>query len=128
MLRRIDRILAPVTWAAAALAVVALLAGPALIGAKADQPAADDATAAPQGETIFADNCGSCHTLERAGTNGSVGPNLDDANPDAATVEATVRDGEGTMPAFEGTLSDAEIKAVAAYVAGEQAATPTAEP
>ena len=118
MLRRIDRFLAPVTWAAAALAVVALLAGPALIGAKADQPASG-ATAAPQGETIFADNCGSCHTLERAGTNGSVGPNLDDVKPDAATVEATVRAGQGTMPAFADTLSDAEIQAVAAYVAGE---------
>ena len=129
MLRRFDRFLAPVTWAAAAIAVVALLAGPALIGAKSDEATAetDDAAAAPQGETIFSDNCGSCHTLARAGTDGSVGPNLDEAKPDAAAVEATVRSGKGTMPAFEDTLSDAEIKAVSAFVAGEEpAATATA--
>jgi DNA-binding beta-propeller fold protein YncE len=131
VLRRVDRFLAPATWAAAALTVLALFAGPALIGAKSDEPAAqaETAAAAPEGEAIFSDNCASCHTLERAGATGSVGPNLDDAKPDAATVEATARSGKGTMPAFEGTLSDAEIKAVAAFVAGEEpdaAATPTA--
>ena len=40
MLRNIDRVLAPVTWLAAALTVLALLVGPTLIGAKDDTPAA----------------------------------------------------------------------------------------
>src|SRR5436305_13348539 len=31
------------------------------------------------GKKLFATNCGSCHTLSHANTNGSVGPNLDDA-------------------------------------------------
>jgi mono/diheme cytochrome c family protein len=31
------------------------------------------------GKKLFASNCGSCHTLARANTTGSVGPNLDDA-------------------------------------------------
>jgi DNA-binding beta-propeller fold protein YncE/mono/diheme cytochrome c family protein len=127
VLRRIDRILAPVTWAAAALVVVALIAGPALIGAKTDEPAVEPAAAgAADAKATFADSCGSCHTLARAGTDGTVGPNLDERKPDAAKVEATVRSGKGTMPAFEGTLSDAEIKAVAAFVAGEEPAAPTA--
>ena len=36
--------------------------------AASDDPAKD----------LFATNCGSCHTLARAGTDGVVGPNLDD--------------------------------------------------
>ena len=50
-------------------------------------------------------------------TSGDIGPNLDDLQPDAATVEAKVRNGGGGMPAFDGRLSDAEIAAVAKYVA-----------
>jgi mono/diheme cytochrome c family protein len=68
------------------------------------------------GAAVFASNCGSCHTLEAAGTSGTTGPNLDDLMPDEATVEAQVRSGGGGMPAFEGQLSDAEIEAVATYV------------
>ena len=33
---------------------------------------------AAAGEAIFVANCGSCHTLEEAGTSGTVGPNLDE--------------------------------------------------
>ena len=58
-----------------------------------------------------------CHTLGAAGTSGSVGPNLDQLKPDAATVEQQVRNGGGGMPSFEGTLSSAQIAAVANYVA-----------
>jgi mono/diheme cytochrome c family protein len=70
------------------------------------------------GEAVFKDNCGSCHTLAAAGTSGTTGPNLDDLKPDEATVEQQVRNGGGGMPAFEGKLSDAQITAVASYVAG----------
>jgi mono/diheme cytochrome c family protein len=31
------------------------------------------------GKTLFVEKCGSCHVLERAGTKGTIGPNLDDA-------------------------------------------------
>jgi YVTN family beta-propeller protein len=129
VLRSIDRILAPVTWLAAAFTVLALLAGPTLIGAKADKPAAaaggGEGGAAPDGKQVFTSNCGGCHTLAAAGTNGSVGPNLDDLKPSAAVVKTTVQNGSGTMPAFKGSLSAAEIDAVAAFVTGEKAATPT---
>lgn len=68
------------------------------------------------GAAVFASNCGTCHTLAAAGSDGTTGPNLDDLMPDKETVEAQVRSGGGGMPAFEGELSDAEIEAVATYV------------
>ena len=69
------------------------------------------------GKNVFTSNCGGCHVLGAAGTTGTVGPNLDELKPDEATVEQQVRNGGGGMPAFQGRLSDAEIMAVAKYVA-----------
>jgi sulfite dehydrogenase len=115
-LRRVDRVLAPVSWLAAAFAVVVLVAGPSLVGAK--RPASAHTAASPaDGKAIFSSSCAGCHTLSAAGASGTVGPNLDTLAPDAATVDATVRAGSGVMPSFEGTLSDPQIKAVAAFVA-----------
>lgn len=61
--------------------------------------------------------CGTCHTLEEAGSSGPIGPVLDELKPDAPRVEAAVRNGVGVMPPYEGKLTDEQIKAVAAYVA-----------
>jgi outer membrane protein assembly factor BamB len=69
------------------------------------------------GKSIFTENCGSCHVLADAGTSGSVGPDLDEVKPGAAATAKQVTDGGGGMPAFGGRLSDAEIDAVAQYVA-----------
>ena len=77
------------------------------------------------GESVFTSNCGSCHVLGAAGTSGTVGPNLDQLKPDEGTVEQQVRNGGGGMPAFEGRLSDAEIKAVSKYVAENAGKSPT---
>jgi mono/diheme cytochrome c family protein len=68
------------------------------------------------GKSVFTANCASCHTLKDAGATGAVGPNLDQLKPAEATVENQVRHGGGVMPAFQGQLSDAQIKAVAEYV------------
>jgi mono/diheme cytochrome c family protein len=71
-----------------------------------------------EGKTVFTTNCGSCHTLKEAGTSGEIGPNLDELEPDLATVEHQVINDGGPMPAFgnEGILKSNEIKAVATYV------------
>jgi len=69
------------------------------------------------GAKIFASNCAQCHTLAAAGSNGQVGPNLDDLSPDQETVKAQVTNGGSGMPAFADVLTDAEIDAVASYVA-----------
>jgi mono/diheme cytochrome c family protein len=72
--------------------------------------------ASAEGKQVFTQNCGGCHTLKDAGTNGSVGPDLDELKPPEATVVRQVNNGGGPMPAFKGKLSDAQIDAVATYV------------
>jgi cytochrome c5 len=69
------------------------------------------------GKTVFSANCATCHTLADANAHGSIGPNLDDLKPDEARVAAQVTHGGNGMPAFGGRLSQAQIDAVAAYVA-----------
>ena len=118
ILAAVDRVLAPLTWLVAAFAVAVLLIGPELVGAKKPPPTQQAVAAtADSGKEVFVTNCGGCHTLADAGTSGASGPNLDDAAPDAATVKAYVRGGGGGMPAFGDDLANAEIDAVAAYVA-----------
>ena len=68
------------------------------------------------GKDIFTANCGSCHTLADAGTTGTVGPNLDQLKPPLAIVQHQVINGGSVMPAFKGTLTPAQITAVAKYV------------
>jgi mono/diheme cytochrome c family protein len=130
MLRLFDRGLAVVSWIAAALVVVLLFAGPSLIGAKTttvggqsttggQSKAGGQSTGGSQtsGSAVFASaGCGGCHTLKAAGATGTVGPNLDQLRPSAATVTTIVRSGGGAMPSFSGKLSDAQIGAVATYV------------
>jgi outer membrane protein assembly factor BamB/mono/diheme cytochrome c family protein len=69
------------------------------------------------GRDVFTQQCASCHVLADAGASGSVGPNLDDLRPDAATVERQVINGGGGMPAFGGRLSRQQITDVSQYVA-----------
>jgi mono/diheme cytochrome c family protein len=76
-----------------------------------------DATAGKEVFTSTADpQCTSCHTLADAGATGTVGPNLDDLQPDAATVQSQVESGGGAMPSYEGKLTEQQIADVAAYV------------
>lgn len=85
-----------------------------------DDTETTDETTTAAGRSIFVESCGSCHALDDAGTTGAVGPNLDDASLSVDGVEQQVREGGGDMPAFEGTLSDDEIAAVAEYVVEAQ--------
>ena len=69
------------------------------------------------GKQIFITKCGGCHTLKDAGTTGTQGPNLDQLMPPFPIVKNQVIKGGGIMPAFKGVLTDAQINAVAKYVA-----------
>ncbi len=112
-----------------ALALVVVAVGLAACGSSSSEESSTTAAApsttgtstttvaSAEGEKVFASNCAQCHTLAAAGSNGQVGPNLDDLAPDAATVNAKVTNGGGGMPAFGDVLTGAEIDAVSAYVA-----------
>lgn len=60
--------------------------------------------------------CAVCHTLEHAGTQGAIGPNLNELKPDAFRVETALRNGIGQMPAYK-NLTEQQIKTLAKYVA-----------
>lgn len=120
MLGRIDRTFAALTWLIAAVLVVMLLFGPAVVAhdkVKGGTAGSPYAGSAPDGEALFVNYCGSCHTLSRAGTTGEVGPNLDKVSLTPAQVAAQVRHGGGSMPAFAGQLNNSQITAVAEFVA-----------
>jgi len=78
------------------------------------EPGADGDTAA--GKVVFTESCGGCHTLADAGTNGNIGPNLDERPPSADLVTERVTNGQGAMPSFSETLSATQIADVSAYV------------
>ncbi len=61
-------------------------------------------------------NCGSCHVLHAAGSEGNIGPNLDQLRPTIEQVIYAVKNGIGVMPPWEGILNQEEIDAVAYYV------------
>ena len=72
---------------------------------------------AEAGAEVFASaGCGSCHTLEDAGSSGTIGPDLDDSQPDRELIVDRVTNGAGAMPPFKDQLSEQQIQDVAAYV------------
>jgi len=111
----------------ATLLVVVMLVSVEVFGDAHESEAAEEGEAADggegdaaAGEAIFASSCGSCHTLEEAGTSATVGPNLDESTVDLEAAVEQVTNGGGGMPAFEGQLSQQEIEDVAAYVVASQ--------
>lgn len=112
---------------AAVLSVVAVLAVPAVLAGcgVSDDPKNDNQVA---GKQLFVKKCGSCHVLNRAGTKGVTGPNLDQAfqsslkagfGRDAirGVVEKQILypNQNGLMPAK--LLEGADARDVAGYVA-----------
>ena len=100
-------------------------------GAQADAVAAYVATVAanPKAEVtlppgaggddpklLFQSNCGSCHVLAAADTQGTVGPNLDEARPQLQQAIRQITNGGGGMPAFRGQLTEEQIRRLAQYV------------
>lgn len=94
---------------------------------KEGEPDSAEVTVASSDEEakeLFQTNCGSCHTLAAAGTDGVVGPDLDDLlgqgspDPEANTgrVLTAIDQGvEGRMPA--GILGGEQAQQVAEFVA-----------
>ncbi len=75
-----------------------------------------------RGQQVFTSlatpTCASCHSLADAGATATIGADLDATPVPEAFVASTVRGGSPPlMPSYDGQLSDADIEAVAAYVA-----------
>jgi mono/diheme cytochrome c family protein len=87
-----------------------------------------------EGKDLFVTNCGACHTLAKAGTDGIIAPDLDDllappspTPPDPATIKprvlAAIETGVGgRMP--KGILGGAQAETVADFVAACAGAGP----
>ena len=87
-----------------------------------------------QGLELFQINCGACHTLEAAGTDGKIGPNLDQllgtGNKSADTVKTNqervktaIENGiQGRMP--KGLVQGEQAEQVARFVAENLAYVP----
>ncbi len=78
-------------------------------------PASSPAQAGFDAAALFAANCAGCHDAD--GSGGS-GPDLR-GEDDVPGIAGQIRTGDGAMPSFAGELTDAEIDALAAYVATE---------
>ena len=100
---------------------VMILAALACFGLPAMAQTDAASSAGDAGKQVFTrgaqPSCAVCHTLSDAGATGNIGPNLDELKPDAARVRRAVKEGIGAMPPLGETLSDAQIDAVAQYVA-----------
>lgn len=80
-----------------------------------------DAAQANAGETLFMDNCASCHGDDGKGMREFGSPNLTDAiwlyGGDAETIHDTISNSRyGVMPPWGTRLGEANVRAVAAYV------------
>lgn len=80
-----------------------------------------DAALASEGATVFAENCAACHGEDGTGDRAQGAPNLTDAiwlyGGDKDTLTQTVTYARfGVMPAWQGRLSEADIRAVASWV------------
>jgi mono/diheme cytochrome c family protein len=132
VLERVDKAVAIISWLVAAALLLMLLVGPQVVAEDESKPKDEAAGSAPyasgsgggggatDGKAVFSENCGSCHTLQAAGTSGQVGPRLDGTSLSDGEIQSIVREGRGSMPAFGGRLSDAEVASVAAFVAGSR--------
>ena len=87
-------------------------------GAGEDLPALELEGDATAGKAVFASaGCTACHTLAAANSNGTVGPNLDDAKPSYELAVQRVTLGQGGMPSFKDQLEPQQIADVAQFVA-----------
>jgi mono/diheme cytochrome c family protein len=87
------------------------------------------------GRELFVQHCGSCHTLDAAGTVGQVGPNLDDIAVNEADVLHAIRTGGGRHAKGQGTgpsgnmprnlVTGKDAQDVAAFVAANASGSST---
>ena len=80
---------------------------------------ADESSDFTLGKKLFSTSvppCGICHTLKDAGSEGAIGPVLDELKPTQLRIITALNNGIGAMPSFKDKLSPEEIKAIAICV------------
>jgi mono/diheme cytochrome c family protein len=80
-----------------------------------------------RGRDLFVQNCGSCHTLDAAGTIGQIGPDLDDISITEEDIRRAIEiggRGSGTMPRNLVTGKDAQDVASFVGVSAGGSSTP----
>ena len=60
--------------------------------------------------------CVSCHTLDDAGSDGVIGPNLDLLELNKISIISAVTNGVGSMKGYKDKLTEGEMLAVSHYV------------
>ena len=111
--------------AAALIVVIIILVAGGDDDTTAPPGAAADAGADPAAISTFQDTCGQCHTLTVAGTNGDVGPDLDDERFDTARVLNAIKNGAGNGEMAPGLLQGADAQAVADLIGNDDPALAT---
>jgi mono/diheme cytochrome c family protein len=115
-------VLGVLTVALAVVVIVFAVSGDDSEPAAPTAGGASDPQADPQAVATFQDTCGTCHTLSVAGTDGDVGPVLDDYAFDRERVLTTIENGvDNQMPA--GLLEGKDAEAVADLIAGDEPTT-----
>lgn len=127
-------------WFGILVLVLAVVIPFAAFRSKGDGESGDEQVPASlkDGQSLFQTNCGTCHSLASAGTDGNYGPDLDEllaaSGPpegDPETVKTTIKATEGrVLNAVEngvnsstpgrmpgGILNESQAKEVAAFVA-----------
>jgi mono/diheme cytochrome c family protein len=127
-------------WFGILILVLAVVIPFAAFRSRGDASSGDQKVASDlkEGQALFETNCGTCHTLYAAGTDGNYGPNLDEllapSGPpegDPKTVASTIKATEGrVLNAVEngvnsstpgrmpgGILNESQAKEVAEFVA-----------
>ena len=82
---------------------------------------AADAAQLEEGKTLFTASaqpiaCAVCHTLVDAGATGTIGPDLNELQPNADRIRKTMMEGMGAMPSFAESLDEPQREAIIQYV------------
>jgi mono/diheme cytochrome c family protein len=96
-------------WFGVLVLVLAVIIPWAVFGAKGDGESGETEVPASlkDGQSLFVTNCGTCHTLNSAGTDGNYGPDLDELLAPSGPPEGDAKTVEGTIKATEGRVLNA---------------------
>jgi mono/diheme cytochrome c family protein len=108
----------------------AILLVAALLVASCSGASGDDKGDPVAGKKLFATSgCVGCHTFKAAGSTGTRGPDLDQANPSVSKVIRQLEHPGGLMPSFADKLSEGQMRDLAAFVgAGNSSGKAVAAP